>query len=195
MCADLVERQPSGYRYGFEFVDLNPARGGESWRVEIVRGAYAAGALPLAMAEVERETSGCAQVKSQRASMACGMNAQKSQLVFLNQSCSMDRRRLRCTCLWHVGAEGDQVRFEVITAMATKFLVMNFQMQSCAAQLASPAVTSQNLLPQRVVRFGIERQSLGRLGRVALSIGNFRGHLLRKRMSLFAREKLEKALP
>jgi hypothetical protein len=37
-------------------------------------------------------------------------------------------------------AEGDEIRFGVITAVAAKFLVVNFQMQSCAAQLAAPAV-------------------------------------------------------
>jgi hypothetical protein len=41
--------------------------------------------------------------------------------------------------------EGDQVFFGVITAVAAKFLVVNLQIRSRATQLASPAVTPQDL--------------------------------------------------
>jgi hypothetical protein len=53
-------------------------------------------------------------------------------------------------------AEGDQVRFGVITRMAAKFLVVNLQIRSRAARLAAPAVTAQNSLPELMVLFGIK---------------------------------------
>jgi len=56
--------------------------------------------------------------------------------------------------------EGDQVRFGVITRMAAKFFVVNLQIRSGAARLASPAVTTQNFLPELMVVFGIKPQSL-----------------------------------
>jgi hypothetical protein len=56
-------------------------------------------------------------------------------------------------------AEGDQVRFAVIAAVAAKLLVVNLQVRSPAAPLAAPAVPPQNFLPQLVVLFAIEMQS------------------------------------
>src|SRR5437667_60045 len=44
--------------------------------------------------------------------------------------------------------EGDQVRFGVITRMAAKFFVVNLQIRSGAARLASPAATTQTFLPE-----------------------------------------------
>ncbi len=54
------------------------------------------------------------------------------------------------------GAQGDEVFFEVIPALAAKFPVMNFEIRSSAARLAPPAVASQDLLSQLVVFLGIK---------------------------------------
>jgi hypothetical protein len=52
--------------------------------------------------------------------------------------------------------EADQGWFGVITRMAAKFLVVNLQIRSGATRLASPAVTTQNSLPELMVLFGIK---------------------------------------
>ena len=44
--------------------------------------------------------------------------------------------------------------------MAAKFFVVNLQIRCGAARLASPAVTTQNFLPELMVLFGIKPQSL-----------------------------------
>jgi hypothetical protein len=57
------------------------------------------------------------------------------------------------------GTEDDQIQFGVITTMAAKFFVVNLQLRSGAARLASPAVTTQNFLPELMVLFGIKPES------------------------------------
>jgi hypothetical protein len=50
-------------------------------------------------------------------------------------------------------AESDQVVFRVVTGVAAELLVMNFEVCSRAAALASPAVTLQDCIVQfRVLR-------------------------------------------
>jgi hypothetical protein len=41
-------------------------------------------------------------------------------------------------------AKGDQVLFRVVARVAPELLVVHFKIRSCAADLASPAVTLQN---------------------------------------------------
>ena len=53
-------------------------------------------------------------------------------------------------------AESNQVFLGIIAALAAKFLVVNLQIRSGATRLASPAVTTQNSLPELMVLFGIK---------------------------------------
>jgi hypothetical protein len=58
-------------------------------------------------------------------------------------------------------AEGDQVLFSIVTRMAAKFLVVDFQVRHGAARLTSPAIATQDLLAKIVVRHRIQPQSHG----------------------------------
>jgi hypothetical protein len=89
--------------------------------------------------------------------------------------------------LFMAGAEGDQVRFGVITAVAAKFLVVNFQVRSPAAQLASPAV-SRRISCRSWLYGSLSRGNRGRLGRAGLSIRNLRSHLAQTLVAVHTEE-------
>ena len=57
------------------------------------------------------------------------------------------------------GTQRNQVLFGIITALATKLLVVNLQIQSAAATLTPPAITPQHLLPESFVQLGIKSQA------------------------------------
>jgi len=89
--------------------------------------------------------------------MPCGMNARNSNYVFLlfiPQPELYDGLPSIPTHLFMAcSAEGDQVWFGVIAALAAKWLVVDFQFRHRAAELASPSVTPQHALPQLVALF------------------------------------------
>jgi hypothetical protein len=58
-----------------------------------------------------------------------------------------------------VRAQGDQVRFGILAGMTSKMFVVNFQVRHRAAKLTSPAIATQNLLPQYFVRPRIQPHS------------------------------------
>ena len=45
----------------------------------------------------------------------------------------------------------NQVSFGIISGVATKLPVMDFQIRHCTARLAPPAIAAQDLLPQLIV--------------------------------------------
>jgi len=49
-------------------------------------------------------------------------------------------------------AECDQVFFAIVAGVAAELFVMNFQVGHRSAELASPAVTAQHLLPELLVQ-------------------------------------------
>jgi hypothetical protein len=49
------------------------------------------------------------------------------------------------------GAERDEVLLGIVTRVAAKFFVVNFQVRHRPTQLASPAIATQHLLPQALV--------------------------------------------
>jgi hypothetical protein len=53
----------------------------------------------------------------------------------------------------------DQVVLRIIAALAAKILVMNFQVRSGPATLASPAITAQHLGSESIVQFEIKPQT------------------------------------
>jgi len=71
------------------------------------------------------------------------------------------RERLRCVVQFSVAllAERDKVQFRVISRMAAKFLVVNFQVRHRAARLTPPPVATQHLLPEPLIGRSIESQA------------------------------------
>src|ERR1017187_9647418 len=57
------------------------------------------------------------------------------------------------------GAERDEVFFGIVARLATKLFVMDFQVRHRAARLTSPAIATQHLLPQTLVRNRIQPQA------------------------------------
>ena len=53
-------------------------------------------------------------------------------------------------------ADGNQILFGIVPRVATKFLVVNFQVGYRTAQLAPPAVATEDLLPQTFVQLGVK---------------------------------------
>ena len=49
-------------------------------------------------------------------------------------------------------AKRDQVRFGVISEMTPKFFVVNLQVRHRAAGLTAPAIATQDLLPEALIR-------------------------------------------
>ena len=58
-----------------------------------------------------------------------------------------------------VAAQRDQVLFGIIAGVAAKLFVVNFQVRHRAARLTPPAIATQNLLPQSLVRHRIQPQA------------------------------------
>jgi hypothetical protein len=56
-------------------------------------------------------------------------------------------------------AKRDQVLLRIVTRTAAKFLVVNLEIRHRAARLTTPAVAMQDLLPQALVRQGIQPQA------------------------------------
>ena len=56
-------------------------------------------------------------------------------------------------------AECNQIQFVIGTLLAAQLLVVDLQVLSRAADLASPAVPTQDLLSQLFVRLGIESEA------------------------------------
>jgi hypothetical protein len=56
------------------------------------------------------------------------------------------------------GAQRDQVLFGILTTLTPKLLVVNLQIQSASADLASPAITPQHLLAESLVQPWIKPQ-------------------------------------
>jgi hypothetical protein len=56
------------------------------------------------------------------------------------------------------GAQRDQVLFGITAALTTEFLVMNLQIQPCAATLASPAITPEHPLSKLFIQLRIKPQ-------------------------------------
>jgi hypothetical protein len=52
-------------------------------------------------------------------------------------------------------AKCDQVRFGVISQTAPKVLVVNFKVRHPAARLTPPAIATQDLLPEALIRRSI----------------------------------------
>src|ERR1017187_8356122 len=59
------------------------------------------------------------------------------------------------------GAERDEVFFGIVARLATKLFVMDFQVRHRAARLTSPAIATEHLLPQTLVRHRIQPQAYG----------------------------------
>ena len=57
------------------------------------------------------------------------------------------------------GAERYQILFGVVARVASKFLVMDFQVDHCAAGLTPPAIATQYELPQTFVFHRIQPQA------------------------------------
>lgn len=55
------------------------------------------------------------------------------------------------------GTQGNQIFFRIVPCVAAKFFVVNLKTRHRAAQLTSPAVTTQHLLPQTLVRCRMQR--------------------------------------
>ena len=55
--------------------------------------------------------------------------------------------------------ESDQIRIVVIALLAPQLLVVDLQILPGTTELASPAIASQYLFSQLVVRFGIKPQA------------------------------------
>jgi len=55
-----------------------------------------------------------------------------------------------------LGAQGDQVRVIIIALLAAQLLVMNLKVLSGTADLASPAIASEHLSPELVVRLAFK---------------------------------------
>ena len=55
-----------------------------------------------------------------------------------------------------IHAQGNQVRLNVGTCLAAELLMMDLKIRHRSAELTSPAVAAQNLLPQQFVRDGIQ---------------------------------------
>jgi hypothetical protein len=56
-------------------------------------------------------------------------------------------------------AERDQVFLRISTQVASEFLVVYFQVRHSAAGLASPAIATQHLLPEPLIRSQIQSQA------------------------------------
>ena len=63
-----------------------------------------------------------------------------------------------CTCVAR-GTERDQVLFSVMAGVAAKLFVMNFKVRHRAAGLTTPAIATQYLLSQPLVRHRIQSQA------------------------------------
>ena len=57
--------------------------------------------------------------------------------------------------------ERDQVLLGIVAGVTAKLFVVDFQVRHCAARLTPPAVTTQGLLPQTLVRHQIQPQASG----------------------------------
>ncbi|SPF44427.1 hypothetical protein SBA1_530063 [Candidatus Sulfotelmatobacter kueseliae] len=58
-------------------------------------------------------------------------------------------------------ADGTQILSRIVPRVAAKLFVMDLQVRNRAARLTAPAVTTQNLLAQIVVRDGVEQEKRG----------------------------------
>ena len=56
-------------------------------------------------------------------------------------------------------AQRDQILFGIITTVAAKVFVVNFQTRFAATALAGPTVAAQHLLPESFVQLEIEPQA------------------------------------
>lgn len=63
----------------------------------------------------------------------------------------------RMTC----NADGNQILFRIVPRVAAKFLVVDFKVGHRTAQLTSPAVATEHLLPQTFVHLRIKLQASG----------------------------------
>ena len=66
------------------------------------------------------------------------------------------------------GTERDQVVFEIISAPAAEFLVVDLQIRSAVAALTSPSIAAQDLSSELLVQLRSSRRR-GRLGRIQLT--------------------------
>jgi hypothetical protein len=57
------------------------------------------------------------------------------------------------------GAEGNQILLGVLSGLAAKLFVMNFEIGHRAARLASPAITAEHVVTKLVVRVWIQAQA------------------------------------
>src|SRR5713101_6913737 len=57
------------------------------------------------------------------------------------------------------GTQRDQVLLGVISGPAAKFFVVNLQVRSGPTALASPAISTQHLLPESFIQLGIKPQA------------------------------------
>ena len=57
------------------------------------------------------------------------------------------------------GAQGNQVLFGIIAALAAKFLMVNFKIRHHTARLASPAIAAKNLIAKLVVQFTVQAEA------------------------------------
>jgi hypothetical protein len=57
------------------------------------------------------------------------------------------------------GAKGDQIFFAIVPGSAAKLFVVNLKTGHCATRLASPPVTTQHLVAELFVQFGIQPQA------------------------------------
>jgi hypothetical protein len=54
------------------------------------------------------------------------------------------------------GTNRNQLLLPVVAGLATKLLVMNFEVEHCATRLASPTVATQHLVAKSVVQLRID---------------------------------------
>ena len=87
-------------------------------------------------------------------------------------------------------AKCDQVLFRIIPALATKFLVVNFQVRPGPAALASPAIAAKHLFPESFVQLGIK--PLRGLFEAEFGSRRLLGHFVQKSLPLLARQEFEK---
>lgn len=60
-----------------------------------------------------------------------------------------------------IATECNEVFFSVAARVAAEFLVVNFEVRHCTADLASPAITAQNLQSKVCIRLEGEPQRSG----------------------------------
>jgi hypothetical protein len=55
-------------------------------------------------------------------------------------------------------AKCDQIFFAIVAGVAAELFVMNFQVGHRSAELASPAIAAQHLVPELLVQNGVQPQ-------------------------------------